>query len=86
MAKTLTKPQKATLIKLDASLDSAMDGVYQAAHPRRDVVFTECYKMASKEAKDAYDRANSARTSFRNAMVDAGRAYWSQPFGMFMPY
>jgi hypothetical protein len=86
MAKTLTKPQRATLTKLDASLDAAMGGVWQAAYPRRDVVFSECYKMASKEARDAYDRASSARTSFRNAMVDAGRAYWSQPFGAFTPY
>ena len=80
----MLKKHLATLAALEAALEAATQAIFAAAHPRQDVRWSECYKMASAEARKAYDHAHSAWSGFRADMVAQGRAYWSYPNNLFV--
>jgi superfamily I DNA and RNA helicase len=79
MGKRVTKAQAAHLARLETTCKEACEAVYAAAHPRRDVVFSECYRMASEQVREAYSTAYGALHSYQNELVRDGRAYWRDP-------
>lgn len=85
MGKTLTKTQRAKLARLEAARDKSRQAIYDAAMPRRDVPFSECYRMASEAAQSEHDCAQNNVTAFRYTMIEQGRAYWDQ-WGTFHAY
>jgi hypothetical protein len=81
----MTKPLLAKLVKLEATLDRAVQAVYAAAAPRMDVRFNDCYDLAAPTARGAYNDAMFALETFRTEMIHAGRAYRCASFGHFTP-
>lgn len=57
--------------------DKASDAVFAAAHPRRDVVFSECLKLATPEVVQAYRDADSAHYALELDAISAGKAWRS---------
>ncbi len=56
-------------------LDRATDAIYAAAHPRRDVVFSECRRMAAPDMVEAYESAYSAVREAEDSAIAKGRGY-----------
>jgi hypothetical protein len=79
----MTKPLLAKLAKREATLDHAVQAIYAAAAPRMDVRFNDCFAMAGDKAKGAYHSADLE--SFRQEMINQGRAYRCASFGHFTP-
>lgn len=73
--KTLTKAQEAKYAKLKASLSDAFDKVYAAA-PDDHTPFSQCYELASRCVRAAYDGAQRAISDFERNMVVEGRGYF----------
>ena len=81
----MTKPQLAQHAKLEAAREQATQAVYAAAAPRTDVRFNDCHAMASPAVQDAYSAAIAVLETFRQDMINQGRAYRCASFGHFTP-
>jgi hypothetical protein len=79
----MTKAQTAKHEKLSAKLNATTSAIYAFA-PNRDTRFSDCWNMASPEAKEAHDEARRALTAFEIDMIAEGRA-WRASYGMFTP-
>ena len=55
--------------------DVAQDAIYAAAYPRRDVVFSECRKLADAATVAAYDAAFSTLYQLDIEADQSGRAF-----------
>lgn len=55
----ITKPLRTKHEKLLANVDRLQTEIFAAAHPRRDIVFSECRKLAPQSTVAAYDDALS---------------------------
>ena len=82
MAK-MTKALTVKLEKLEHEREFATQVVYAAAAPRNDVRFNDCYAMATEPVQQAYQFAITALETFRQEMINQGRAYRCQSFGHF---
>lgn len=81
----MTKPLLAKLAKLEAAREQATQTVYATVAPRMDVPFNDCYYASSCAVQKAYADAACALETFRNDMIDEGRAYRCASFGHFTP-
>jgi hypothetical protein len=83
-SKKMTKPQSAKMEKLRQALSDQQSAIY-AFGESRNVVFSECYKLATPEAKKAYDASWQAVMSFEGEMIGEGRG-WRNAYGHFYSY
>lgn len=82
----MTKAQHAKHERLAAKLKTARDRVYAAAHPRRDVRFSDCLAMADANVRQQYEDADAALCAFESEMVVAQCRAWRSSHGVFTPY
>lgn len=57
--------------------DKAVDAVYAAAYPRRDIRFSECMTMASEDVRAVYLAANAKVSDLEFDAIVAGKAWRS---------
>lgn len=82
MAK-MTKAQVAKYDKINKRLDSARSTIYAFA-PDNQTIWSDCFKLASNDAKEQWSDAYKAKNDFEWQMVNEGRGYWNT-FGSFQP-
>jgi len=73
MAESLKK----RLERANKARDKAVDAVYAAAYPRRDIRFSECLTMASDDVRAAYLDAHEKVVSLEIDAIVAGKAWRS---------
>lgn len=66
-----------------ARREKAADAIYAAAYPRRDVVFSECRKLAAPDVVAAWDEAQRALDQIEEEAISKGRA-WRASFGLLV--
>jgi hypothetical protein len=71
----VTKAQRAKHEKLRANVDKLQNEIFAAAHPRRDVIFSDCRKLAPAAIVTAYDEALQALWTFEAELICEGRAW-----------
>jgi hypothetical protein len=81
----MTKPLLAKLAKLENERDFATNVVYAAAAPLNTIPFNDCYAMATEPVQQSYQYAIAALETFRQEMINQGRAYRCASFGHFTP-
>jgi hypothetical protein len=83
MAKA-TKAHRAKLARLERDLDESRARIYSITE-RKDVTFSECFKLSSAEARAANIDAARLLSEFEGQMVAEGRA-WRSPTGTIYYY
>lgn len=76
MPKT-TKAQRAKHEKLIAAVEKLSDAVFAVVHPRNDVVFSECLRLAPPALVNAREAALAELWAFEAQLIDEGRAWRS---------
>ena len=69
--------------RAEKALDHARDRVYAVAHPRRDVAFSECLRMAPPAARERYAAARARVDETEQEAIARGKA-WRSSIGLLV--